>query len=192
MADSLKKHWISWASLAISCLNLYAIMILFSQTSYLRRVLAGQKKQVTAESRKNKQVGKKLKSFWLYQGNRGVSLDDLLEGGPIIFYAWAPKCPSCEAISGFVSSNYGKLRWRFVSVTFGFVEEDQRFAERYIKEKKLPFPVYFTKDERFLRQLAPFAVPALWVIGKNRVVAEYAEGEKEVKEALERLRGEKK
>lgn len=43
-----------------------------------------------------------------------------------------------------------------------------------------------------LFQLGSLKVQSYGFIGKNRVVAEYAEGEKEVKEALERLRGEKK
>jgi peroxiredoxin len=107
---------------------------------------------------------------------RPVTVSEFKGKRLVIVSFWASWCGPCRmempVLRGFYEKNQGKA-FEVLAIS---IDQDPRAAEKFAKEKKLPFPVLLDEGQKVAETYQVKGIPSLFIIDKDGTIDYFQEG----------------
>lgn len=115
-------------------------------------------------------IGQKVPNASAYtlDGKR-VSLDEY-KGKRLILIFWASWCKDCLQEIPHISKFYENLHKQNIALISISIDKDKTELLKFLKEKKINYPILFDKGLNFTKKFQLIGVPSMWIIDKKGVI----------------------
>ena len=97
-----------------------------------------------------------------------------LRGKVVLVDFWATWCPPCRGETPNVVATYQKYHDKGFEIVGISLDQDKAALKKYVADNKMPWPQYFDGkgwDSAIGTRFGIDSIPAMWLIGKDGVVA---------------------